>query len=224
MIAFRLGFLSLSLTIASAPACAAQTQRPVPPNLADSSVARIMAEAQHGLPTTPIIQVLRQQKGPQPQAKRDALGDALVARAIQSPGGGSALVAIASAGFATAGRAHGTPEPRALEWLIRVHRESRDPNTRREALVQITAQVNPERAAGYLRQVVTSKEAGESAGDAMQHLIRLALSPALVPSEEERARLLTDLRELWDRGLVSDKLALVFLRELAADRRWPHTR
>jgi len=104
-----------------------------------------------------VIDVLRQRSGPQPRAKRDALADSVVARAIRSNAAGDMLDALATAGMQARDAREGTPEPRALDWLIRIHRESVNQETRRGALVLMAVVVNRGRSIPYLVEVATAR-------------------------------------------------------------------
>ena len=185
--------------------------------LADSSVPAIMAARRGGrFPTQVVLDVLRQRGGDVPVTKRNELADSVIALALRTPGAGSAVAAIGSAGVVEPGS---VADPRALDWLIRIHREAGDEGTRSSALEEMLRQPDHQRVFSYLRGVVTGPGPDITAWLAMNLLLgiatdRIGFSPA------ERQQVMTDLREMWDRRLVTNPSALSQLRDFAAVRRW----
>jgi hypothetical protein len=187
--------------------------------LADSSVRRILAEPR--FPEDVVVDVLLQRSRPQSQAKRDELADSIVARAIRAMAPPNpAVAAVAAAGRASGRKDGGTPDSRALQWLIRIHQESRDHETRLHAILEMTNQESPGRAMGYLREVAIRPDE-RTASAALNGLIVLAVDTTLGTSPGERQQAAAHLRAMWDGRLVTNGLALVDLRRFATNRRWP---
>ena len=211
-----------SLAALSAPLLSCQAQEVRPPQRAiwaDSSVPRILAQGPRHIPYSVVLDVLRQRGRGQPVAKRKELGDSLVAVAIRTPDAISLVSTINSAGrTADSGRV-GTPEPNALDWLIRIHRDGQDSGTRAAAIDGILEQVNPARALPYLRDVATSPS-DPTAWLALEKMISFVLSEN-IGSPAEKAAVLSQLREMWERGLVTNQLALVQFERFARARKWP---
>jgi hypothetical protein len=167
-----------------------------------------------------VVDVLRQRSRSHPQAKRDELADSLIARAIRAPAPPNPAVAVlAEAGRASLQVDAGTADPRALDWLIRIHRESRDHETRRYVILQLTDQAVPMRAVPYLREVATRSE-DRTSSTALRRLVVLARDTAVGTSAGERQQVMAQLREMWERRLVTNGIALVDLTRLAESERW----
>jgi hypothetical protein len=167
--------------------------------------------------------MLRQSRGPEPQAKRDELADSLMARVISArrtaPGDHAIheIMALVNAGRPTRGPGTGPPEPRALNWLIKVHREAVDPSMRVAALQGMIVQVTPNRALPYLREVAVSPD--RTAAEALRLLAHLTTEGSpLAP--EERVEVMNGLRDLWERQLVRDEAAQNYLARMADRSGW----
>lgn len=201
--------------------CAAQGTGPVPRSAwVDSGVPHIMARARTGFPDDVVVDILRQRSGPQPAAKRDELADSIVALAIRTPGAISAVAAIAGAGIPGSDVRMGTADPRAIDWLVRIHRDGQDVNTRNAALAATPNQMNRVRAAGYLRDVAMKRD-DATAMTAVILLISIGWERMGSFSESERLDIQAQLREMWVRSLVTNALATVQLQRLAAFQNWP---
>ena len=187
--------------------------------LLDSSPAQIMAHGRGGVLYEPVVDVLRQQSRPQSVGKRAELADSVVALAIRTAGANMAVTVLGAAGHPSHAREPGTPEPRALDWLIRVHRESQHNPTRRAAIHSMMDQVDPARAIPYLRQVATTSD-DETAWVALAKLIAFGVDERL-GSPGERQQRLADLRAMWDQRLVRNSMAMSDFRFVAATRGWP---
>jgi len=170
-----------------------------------------------------VSDVLRQRTGPQPRAKRDELADSVVARAIRSDAAGDVLSALTVAGMAGDDARHGTPEPRALDWLIRIHRESLNQEMRQGALLAMPLVINRGRALPYLIEVATARNDSTSPV-ALYWLMDMATGGGYPVSAGEQREALAALRRMWDEGRVSNGLAVVYLREFAWGQRWPKPR
>lgn len=208
----------VTMVTAARPCASQKPQLPARQALADSTVPRIMAQARNGFPGGAIVDVLRQRGRPMSKAKRDELADSVVALAIRTREAASAIVALASAGRPMETVEDGTPDPRALEWLMRVHRESRDNPSRRMAIHEMVRQVDPSRAIPYLQAVATAPD-DPTAWVALDQLLKFAVDPKL-GSADERPRRMVELRRMWDRGLVTEPLALANFKRFAFVQGW----
>jgi membrane-bound lytic murein transglycosylase B len=164
-----------------------------------------MAQARSRFPGGVIVAVLRQANKPQPAWKRDELADSVVALAIRTSEAHSAVVALAAAGYPAAVRA-GTPDTRALDWLVRIHREARDEGTRSTALDQMMRQINPSRALPYFREVAVTRD-DPTAWIGLAKLIEFVRNPRL-GSPSERGDVTAQLRSMWDHREVTNALAM----------------
>ena len=224
MIISRIVFMLGALV--GAPLISCRTQgRPAAvayPTLADSSVPTIMASGRHETLfwQSVVVAVLRQQAKPYPISKRNELADSVVALAIRARD--LILVGTISGVGLPAGPHHpGKPDPRALEWLTRIHRESADDGARTTALDQMLRQPNPFRSVPYLRQVATARDDPTSM-KALAAMIEFA-NIGQIGTPAERREVLRQLREMWDRKLVTNLSAMVVFRRFAGGQKWPGT-
>jgi hypothetical protein len=177
-----------------------------------------MAAARPELPQTVIYEVLRQVHQTYPAAKRAELADSVVEYAIRETGPGSdGLQAIGFSGSAdpTLG---GTPDPEALDRLLRIHREARDSMARSDVLYLFVEQVNPARAIPLLRDIATSPSDG-SGWYAVIELERLAFKGNR-GSQGDRAAAADVLRELWQSRATKQSRVKVELEELGRMKNW----
>lgn len=149
---------ALAAIVVVATSVAAQhPSRPREP-LADSSPPVIMAHA-GGVAPAAVMEVLRQVHQPYAAAKRRELLDSLTARAISYRGAATGpvlTIGIAGAADPGWGGAGGTPDPDALDRLVRIYEQAPNPLTRTTALMALSHQVDPSRAWPTLRTAATS--------------------------------------------------------------------
>lgn len=204
-----------------AAACGGQVPHLAPRNpLADSSPARIMSLASKRFPYGAVGEVLRQRHQTYPLSKRRELADRVVAFAIGVPGEAiTAVSAIAASGSADPGWG-GTPDPDALERLVRIQREAKSVGTRQAALTEMIGQINPSRALPYLQEVAVSNGDDASAYLAVSEISRLAFGSYPLGTQVERAQAEQLLRKMFDHDLVKSGPAGVYLCEVAAGHKW----
>jgi hypothetical protein len=187
--------------------------------LADSSVPQIMAARLRGpFPDGAILDVLRQRGRPVPEAKRSELADSIVALAKRTRGALSAILALSEAGISHPDYG-GEPDPRAFDWLVRIHREASDLDTRMAALEGLLRLADHSRVLAYLRDVATQPGTDYTAGHAVGMLAKITERGDLPPDERQQA--MAHLREMWDGRLATNRWALRALEQFAAAARWP---
>jgi hypothetical protein len=143
------------------------------------------------------IQILRQEKRPQPRARLDSIADTLAAIAMRDVDRDRRLAALSELKVAGAQdpKAGGISYPGAIDRLLRIHQEAPDIATRQIALNGLLRVGDRRRALLYLRQVATATD--ETAWAALQELTGDAVNNRGADSKAV-------LRELYDNKLVRD--------------------
>jgi hypothetical protein len=189
------------------------------PSWADSTPTRIMSRTS-GFPSADVEEVLRQRHQGYAAAKRRALAELVIQRAITDPRvGRPAVEAIAMSGSSDPGLG-AVADPDALERLIQIHKSARSGDERHFALIELINQVSPARALPYLREVATSNGDDDAYWATIQ-IGRLAFglnTSRAAPSERSQAEKL--LRELYEQNLVKGRGAAL-LCETAVSHKWP---
>lgn len=187
---------------------------------ADSTPTRIMSLGRGGIPISVVLEVLRQRHQAYSEGKRHELAESVVSRAIQDPRvGTSAIDAISISGAADPGLG-GTPDPEALDRLIRISRGATSAEERHFALEQLVTQVNPARALPYLREVATSQDS-TTAFFAVATIVRLGFSRTVFSSAADRTAAQAVARDLFDNNLIKSTPVLAFLCDVARGAKWP---
>lgn len=180
-----------------------------------------MASFPNRFPLEVVLEVLRQRRQPYPEAKRRELADLTVQRAIGEPRVSTdAILTLSMSGSSDMGIG-GTPDPDALDRLIRVERNVGKRDEGRLALGYLIDQVNPARALPFLREVAVSTNS-DDAYEAISEIGRLAYGvnqSRASPSDRSQAQVL--LRELYDKDLVTQWRAFRLMCETAAFQKWP---
>ena len=189
------------------------------PSLADSSVSVFMRYARQGhLASDVAVEILRQGTQSYPDEKRRALADSLASLAIGLNGPAiSAVGAIKQWGGADS-RLDGQADAAALNYLIRIAREARDPETRMGAIRGMTTQINPSRAVPYLSELAVSTR-GEDAFAAVTALNRLAFGG----SAGDGSAAVQALRRLYDTASLKSGAAISILCGISASQGWPRS-
>jgi len=185
---------------------AATAQGAHPPlRIADSSVARILAEVRSNhINLSGLGALLRQSNGPQPGSKLDELADSLTQHAMTSHDDlafatPTALAESNQDGFTT--QRTEVPYAAALDHLIQIEQGASDLDVRLSVL-DLLPMVRPnDRAIDYLRRVATSPFP-DRAPAAMESLVHILLDTAGVVARgttaQSRATTESLLRALWD--------------------------
>jgi hypothetical protein len=188
--------------------------------MADSSVAQIVAQIRNPsrselMGPTWVVRILVQDGRAQPQAKLDAIADALVEIVIS----GTPQSNTARSLLVLAARSGPTPYAGALQRFIRIHREARDFATRTGALRDMTSAPNYASALAYLREVAVSTDSTASfAIDALINAVKPDSYWLNPPAARQAAQDI--LRELYMRDLVREHYAIRAIHSYASVMGW----
>jgi thiamine biosynthesis lipoprotein len=173
--------------------------KPLPVDIADSSISRIFAYATYrgGLGS-----ILRPPTRPRSRAKLDSIADSIAHRAIraihETGYGDDCIEALRHAGAPPGPGAEGIALAGVAERLIKIHRETppTDIMTRAEIPSALLEVIGYEHNIEYVRQVAISADG--TAAHAMMELVRAATPGAIrILTPDQNRRALAILRELW---------------------------